>query len=68
MRNCKRCKVANPETGSTNCAKCNERNERHTANLIASSANVIKVKNNYPVYGGLGSEWDSGVAGHMDNF
>lgn len=37
MRTCKRCKTNEAAKGSLNCEKCNERNRKHTANLIAES-------------------------------
>lgn len=72
MRNCKRCKANEAEKGSLNCEKCNERNDRHTAKLIAESKNlhipaVSKSSAYYGDHGGFGSEWDKGVAGHLDN-
>lgn len=74
MRNCKRCKTNEAEKGSLNCEKCNERNDRHNAKLMAES----KEKNlhipagskslaNYGAYGGLNNEWEKGVAGHLEN-
>jgi hypothetical protein len=69
MRICKRCKVGETIKGSLNCKKCNEYNEKKTKNIIA---NLIVEKQNttnlrVPVYGGLGCEWDKGVAGHLEN-
>lgn len=37
MRTCKRCKTNEAEKDSLNCEKCNERNRKHTAKLIAES-------------------------------
>lgn len=65
MRNCRRCKDNEAEKGSLNCEKCNERNERHNAKLIAESKAknlhipaVSKSLANYGAYGGLGREAD----------
>ena len=74
MRNCKRCKTNEAVKGSLNCEKCNERNRKHTSKLTAES----KVKkmyvpddrislDDYCAYGGLGSEWDEGIAGRLEN-
>ena len=74
IRTCKRCKTNEAEKGSLNCKKCNERNERYNAKLLIES----KVKNlhipvvskslaNYEAHGGLGSEWEKGIAGHLSN-
>ena len=74
MRNCKRCKNNEAEKGSLNCEKCNERNKKHTAKLLAESKAkkmhipaVSKSLDNYGAYGGLGCEWDTGVAGHLEH-
>lgn len=74
MRTCKRCKTNEAEKGSLNCEKCNERNRKHTDKLIAESKAkklhipvVSKSLDNYDAYGGLGCEWDTGIAGHLDN-
>ena len=74
MRNCRRCKSNEAEKGSLNCEKCNERNERHNAKLIAESKAknlhipaVSKSLANYGAYGGLGNEWEKGIAGHLEN-
>lgn len=74
MRTCKRCKVNEAEKGSLNCKKCNEKNKKHTAKLAEEnkakklhSSDVIKSLANYGAYGGLGCEWDKGVAGHLEN-
>ncbi len=75
MRTCKRCKTNEAEKGSLNCEKCNERNRKHTAKLTSES----KAKNlhipvvgkslaDYGAYGGLGNEWETGIAGHCENF
>lgn len=65
MRNCKRCKNNEAEKGSLNCEKCNERNERHNAKLLAESKAknlhipaVSKSLADYGAYGGLGREVD----------
>lgn len=65
MRNCRRCKDNEAEKGSLNCEKCNERNERHNAKLIAENKAknlhipaVSKSLANYGAYGGLGRESD----------
>ena len=74
MRTCKRCKTNEAEKGSLNCEKCNERNRNHTAKLIAESkaknlhiSVVSKSLAAYGAYGGLGNEWEKGVAGHLEN-
>ena len=66
MRTCKRCKTNEAAKGSLNCEKCNEKNTKRTAKLIAES----KAKNlHIPVvskslaFGGLGYELESG---HMN--
>ena len=65
MRTCKRCKTNEAEKGSLNCEKCNERNRKHTAKLIAESKAknlhipaVSKSLADYGAYGGLGREAD----------
>ena len=65
MRTCKRCKTNEAEYSSLNCVKCNERNDRHNAKLIAESKAknlhipvVSKSLANYGAYGGLGKEMD----------
>jgi len=65
MRNCRRCKDNEAEKGSLNCEKCNKRNERHNAKLIAESKAknlhipaVSKSLADYGAYGGLGREDD----------
>lgn len=75
MRICKRCKTNEAVKGSLNCDKCNERNRKYTATFISEinlqkkhSSVVGKSINGYDAYGGLGREWDKGVAGHLENF
>ena len=70
MRTCKRCKTNEAEKGSLNCEKCNERNRKRTAKMIADSKAkklhipvVSKSLADYDAYGGLGSELESG---HMN--
>jgi hypothetical protein len=41
IRNCKRCKDNEAEKGSLNCKKCNERNERHNAKLLAETPHTV---------------------------
>ena len=74
MRNCNRCKNNEAEKGSLNCERCNERNERHNIKLIAENKAknlhipvVSKSLVDYGAYGGLGNEWEKGVAGHLEN-
>lgn len=74
MRTCKRCKTNEAVKGSSNCERCNERNRKHTAKLIADGKAknlhtpvVSKSLADYGAYGGLGSEWETGIAGHLDN-
>ena len=74
MRTCKRCATNEAVKGSLNCEKCNERNRKHTAKLTAESKAknlhipvVSKSLADYGAYGGLGSEWEKGVAGHLEN-
>jgi len=70
MRNCKRCKTNESIKGSLNCSSCDERNKRHTAKMIADSnakVSYSKPLTEYGSYGGLGSEWDRGLAGHLNN-
>ena len=74
MRTCKRCKSNESVKGSLNCEKCNERNIKHTAKMIADGKSkkmhihvVSKSLDDYGAYGGLGSEWDKGEAGHLEN-
>ena len=69
FRNCKRCKDNEAEKGSLNCVKCNERNSIHTAKLISQNkAKKLHSKSSsYASHGGLGNEWEKGVAGHLEN-
>lgn len=74
MRTCKRCKTNEAAKGSLNCKRCNERNRKYTAKLIADGKArnlhipvVGKSLAAYGAYGGLGREWDKGVAGHLEN-
>ena len=75
MRTCKRCKTNEAEKGSLNCEKCNERNRKHTAKMIADSKAknlhipvVSKSLADYDAYGGLGNELETGITGHCENF
>ena len=69
MRTCKRCKTNEAAKGSLNCEKCNEKNTKRTAKLIAESkAKNLHITNvskslAYGAFGGLGSELESG---HMN--
>jgi hypothetical protein len=72
MRICKRCRTNEAKKFSLNCEKCNERNRRYTAKLIAESNAkslhipvVSKSLVDYGAHGGLGNEWEKGVAGHL---
>lgn len=74
MRKCKRCKTKEAVIGSLNCKKCNDRNTLHTANFVENLRAAKSEPNcecnsnaNYGAYGGLGSEWDTGIAGHLEN-
>jgi hypothetical protein len=74
MRTCKRCKTNEVVKGLLNCEKCDKRNRKHTAKMIADSKAknlhipvVSKSLVNYGAYGGLGCEWDKGIAGHLEN-
>jgi hypothetical protein len=67
MRICKRCKTNEATKGSLNCEKCDERNRKHTAKLIAVCEVKIISKGVDCAYGGLGNEWEKGVAGHLEN-
>lgn len=74
MRTCKRCKTNEAVKGSLNCERCNEKNRKHTAKLIADGnaknlhiPAISKSLEDYGAYGGLGSEWEKGVAGHLEN-
>lgn len=65
LRTCRRCKDKEAQVGSTNCKKCDDRNDRHTEKLIAeinenrlrNPTNDIVDDTNEP-YGGLGRELD----------
>lgn len=65
MRTCKRCKTNEATNGSLVCEKCNERNKKHIAILIAQNQSIHTAKKSldYDAYGGLGSELESG---HMN--
>lgn len=61
MRNCKRCKSKEAEKCSLNCKKCNERNDKYNAKLIAENTEkqlTEKPIADYVAYGGLGMEMD----------
>lgn len=66
MRICKRCKINDSEYGSLNCSKCNKRNDHFNENLVSNKTAKPPVKENTQSID-IGSEWDKGVAGHLEN-
>ena len=67
IRTCKICRSREAAKASLNCEKCNNKVFKKTI-IIPDTQFSRKSNTALEAYGGLGNEWETGIAGHCENF